>query len=248
MPGDPRKDIGVRGEAIVREWLKRHGYVILPASLIEDTGAPMLTGEHIKAILPNNLTWKEGQPGWVEVKTKSQATEHHNPPHRWEHGLPLRQWNAYFKVQELTNIPVSLAILELDTKLLLIGTLASLERGKREFYMEGEPHIFVNRLDLRKGHKNRSDFEQWYSIDLSLPEPIQPIASRTQKQETAPKVAQLRLPLLSKKEFNVRFLLKTRPYIPKVARNLVRECREDIEMFGLEYAQKKWAKFIGGNT
>lgn len=49
---------------------------------------------------------------------------------------------------------------------------------------------------------------------------------------------------MTKKEFNLRFLLATQPYMPKVALGLVRECREDIEMFGLEYAQQKWAKFI----
>jgi hypothetical protein len=199
----------------------------------------MLTGERIKAILPNNLTWKERQAGWVETKTKSFATLHQKPPHRWEHGLPLRHWNAYLKVQELTNIPVSLAILELDTKLLLIGTLASLERGKRLSLMKGEPHIFVNRLD----HKNRSDFEQWYSIDLTLPEPIEPVAPRTQEQSPAPIVAQL--PLLSKQEFNIRFLLVAQCYVPKVALALIRECREDIKLFGLEYAQQKWVKFVG---
>ncbi len=185
MPGGPQ-DIGAQGEAVVRNWLKRYGYLILPASLINDTGAPMLTGAQIKAILPNNLTWKQGQPGWVEVKTKSCATKHVNPPPRWEHGFPLRQWNAYLKVQELTRIPVSLAILELDEKLLLLGTLNSLEKGKRVYPMQGEDHVFLNRLD----RKNRSDFEQWFTVDLSLPEPIQPIAERTRKQGKAPIVKQ----------------------------------------------------------
>ena len=50
---------------------------------------------------------------------------------------------------------------------------------------------------------------------------------------------------MTKKEFNLRFLLATQPYMPKVALGLVGECREDIEIFGLEYAQKKWAKFVG---
>ena len=50
--------------------------------------------------------------------------------------------------------------------------------------------------------------------------------------------------ILSKQEFNIRFLLAVRCYIPKVAVDLVRQCREDIELFGLEYAQRKWAKFI----
>lgn len=48
---------------------------------------------------------------------------------------------------------------------------------------------------------------------------------------------------MTKKEFNIRFLLATQCYMPKVALQLIRECREDIEIFGLEYAQEKWAKF-----
>lgn len=51
-------------------------------------------------------------------------------------------------------------------------------------------------------------------------------------------------PIPTKQEFNIRFLLATQCYMPKVALALIRECREDIELFGLEYAQKKWAKFI----
>ena len=44
--------------------------------------------------------------------------------------------------------------------------------------------------------------------------------------------------------FNLRFLLATQCYMPKVAQHLIRECREDIKIFGLEFAQKKWAKFV----
>lgn len=51
--------------------------------------------------------------------------------------------------------------------------------------------------------------------------------------------------MLTKKEFNARFLLATQPYMPKVALALIRECREDIGVFGQEYAQRKWAKFVG---
>lgn len=50
--------------------------------------------------------------------------------------------------------------------------------------------------------------------------------------------------MLTKKEFSLRFLLAAQHYMLKVARALIRECREDIELFGLEYAQQKWAKFI----
>ena len=46
------------------------------------------------------------------------------------------------------------------------------------------------------------------------------------------------------REFNFRFLWAAQCFIPKVALALIRECREDIKFFGLEYAQLKWAKFV----
>jgi len=51
-------------------------------------------------------------------------------------------------------------------------------------------------------------------------------------------------PKLEEKELNSRFLLAVQPYVPKVGIALIRECREDIELFGLEYAQRKWANFV----
>ncbi|GAH42388.1 unnamed protein product [marine sediment metagenome] len=44
---------------------------------------------------------------------------------------------------------------------------------------------------------------------------------------------------MTMQEFNIRFLLAARCYMLKVARTLIRECREDIEIFGLEFAQQK---------
>lgn len=52
------------------------------------------------------------------------------------------------------------------------------------------------------------------------------------------------LNMLTKQEFNIRFLLAVQPYMPKMARALIRERREDIEIFSLEYAQRKWAKSV----
>lgn len=50
---------------------------------------------------------------------------------------------------------------------------------------------------------------------------------------------------MTKQEFSFRFLLAAQHYMLKVARTLIRECREDIEIFGLEFAQRKWARFVG---
>jgi len=51
--------------------------------------------------------------------------------------------------------------------------------------------------------------------------------------------------MLTKKDFSLRFLLAAQCFMPQVAHQLIRECQDDIEIFGLEYAQKKWAKFVG---
>ena len=50
---------------------------------------------------------------------------------------------------------------------------------------------------------------------------------------------------LSKREFNLRFLWELQRYPPKVARDLLHECRNDIRFQGCWYAQRRWVKFIG---
>lgn len=45
-------------------------------------------------------------------------------------------------------------------------------------------------------------------------------------------------------EFNLRFLLALSCYMPSVAKELLEGCRDDIRLFGFEYAQKKWSRFI----
>ena len=49
---------------------------------------------------------------------------------------------------------------------------------------------------------------------------------------------------VSKAQFNLRFMLALDCYMPSVARLLMKDCKEDIEFFGFEYAQKKWVLFI----
>ena len=177
-------EIGSVGEKIVREWLVQNGYSILPASLINSMGAPMLIGSQMKIILPDNLTWRDGKSNWVEVKTKSVATYHQSWPQRWEHGLPLRHWAAYEIIQQKTQTEVSLAILELKTHLLLLSTINQLKHGERIFPMEKEFHIFLNRQDF-----------DWYQIDLELPEPILPCATRSLLQDLPPTEKQIELRL-----------------------------------------------------
>jgi len=183
-------DIGKEGEQIVRDWLQRQAFMVLPANLIRNGGAPMLTGEEIKAILPDNLTWKEGTPGWVEVKTYSYPSLHIKTPRRWEHAILSRHFESYKLIQEITSIEVSLAILELSNKLLLIGRLKELERHMFTRLMARKWHCFF----LRSDRELNSDFYQWNDVSsLALPFPITPKAQRTITQGPSPNAKQFSL-------------------------------------------------------
>ena len=59
------------------EWLKRQGYFVLPSSLIEEGGAPMLIGQCIKAILPNDRAKNGSRPvkGVQKLATKKRRTK-----------------------------------------------------------------------------------------------------------------------------------------------------------------------------
>jgi ribosomal protein L37AE/L43A len=46
------------------------------------------------------------------------------------------------------------------------------------------------------------------------------------------------------REFNRHFLLAIRFCPPDLAKELLKECREDIVTLGWEHTQKKWAKFV----
>lgn len=173
---DDKWRLGTQGEEIVRQWLRSQGYSILPASLIETGGAPMLLEKAYKAILPDNLTWKDRHQRWIEVKTKSNPTTHESWPNRKEHGLPLRHWAAYEFVQQQTQTPVTLAILELSSRSLLMATLDDLKSTERIYPMDGEFHIFLA----------RDAFHEQSLENIRLPKAIPPTASRTIAQQQQP--------------------------------------------------------------
>jgi len=173
MQSDPKGQLGSQGEEIVKRWLLGQGYSILPASLIQTGGAPMLLERSYKAILPDNLTWKDSHQQWVEVKTKSCPTRHESWPTRDEHGLPLRHWAAYEFVQQKTQTPVTLALLELSSGTLLTATLDELKATARIYPMQGEYHIFLA----------RDAFQEYPLEKMTLPEVIPPLAPRTIEQQ-----------------------------------------------------------------
>ncbi|GAI84783.1 unnamed protein product, partial [marine sediment metagenome] len=107
---------GLKGEKLVREWLKLRGFYVLPTSLIDNGGAPALEGHLKRIIASNHLVAGEGKTFWAEIKTYQRAT-FNQKRQRLEHGVPIRLWNEYLKGQEITGIPGYLYILQLNERI-----------------------------------------------------------------------------------------------------------------------------------
>lgn len=197
--GSSKARLGREGEIIVSRWLIDHNYMVVPTSLINTGFAPMLEGRLERIVLPDTLAWKEGEPSWFEIKTKTTHTVRRFSPcaDRWEHGLPLRLWNHYCRIQEKTKIPVSIAIVQLDLKLLLVGRLDSLKRGLHPVgnetprLIDNEPHVFFKMFDPDTKY---SDFDRFDDLsNYRLPNGIKPIAIRTLAQSNDPMIRQMTL-------------------------------------------------------
>jgi hypothetical protein len=175
---DEEKRLGKEGEDVVRTWLLREGYTVLPVSFIQmvDKGAPVLLDQSLKraydAILPDVMVWKNGPPKWVEIKSKSNFTLHENPPRRIEHGVKLRHIGAYDYVAQKTRSSVTLAILELSGSMVYMATLDQIKASMRLYPMQNEWHAFMPR-DM---------FECHSLADMALPKPVEPLAERTREQ------------------------------------------------------------------
>jgi hypothetical protein len=163
---------GLKGEKLVREWLKLRGFYVLPVSLIENGGAPALEG-HLKHIIASNhLVSGAGKTFWAEVKTYQRAA-FYQKYQRWVHGIPIRLWNQYIQGQQVTGIPGYLFILQLNEHLILEGKLDDIQIGSQKtiagHHPPSGPQIF---FDVRRFI--------WYSLDTlekltaMMPEDIPP--------------------------------------------------------------------------
>lgn len=109
---DPRAQAwGQAAEKAVRAAYERLGYLVVPAYLIEDGGAPMLVGWLRKYVLPDFLVAGRGASRWVEVKYKDHCVKYQKTGH-FRHGIDLPKWRAYRAVERETGIPGSIAILQ----------------------------------------------------------------------------------------------------------------------------------------
>lgn len=112
MSHDPRAVAwGRAAENAARSAFTKLGYFVVPAHAIEDGGAPMLVGLLQKYVLPDFLIAKDGRTRWVEVKFKDHCVRFQITGF-FRHGIDLPKWHAYRKVEEVTGIPGSIAVLQ----------------------------------------------------------------------------------------------------------------------------------------
>jgi hypothetical protein len=179
---------GLKGERLVREWLKLRGFYVLPASLIENGGAPALEGHLKRIIASNHLVAGSGETFWAEVKTYQRAT-FNQKRQRWEHGIPIRLWEQYKEGQRITGIPGYLFILQLNDNLILEGKLDDIEIGSVKtqgiHHPPSGPQIF---FDVRRFKRYPSD-----TLEEMKPEDIPPKTIRPWEVRKFPKEQQLPL-------------------------------------------------------
>jgi hypothetical protein len=138
---------GALGEIAAREWCKKQGYYIVPTSLIENGGAPMLEGETEKAILPDVLMAIKGASVWVDFKTKRRGCPSAKRQ-RPESGFATRHVNNYQRVAKETGIPCGILFVHALEERFFFGLLEKVLPTAAEYDGPkfGEPMTF---FDLR---------------------------------------------------------------------------------------------------
>lgn len=128
----PQYRRGRTGEKLVASILRSRGWFVIPSS--DYTGedgdkVPRLFGDNEELIIPDLDTSQNGRRQWVEVKTKATATMHRMSG-TVEHGISLRHWRHYLRVEAITGAPVTLMIVEERSGEILRASLAELGEGR----------------------------------------------------------------------------------------------------------------------
>lgn len=120
-------DIGVYR---VKRWLQDQGAFVFSTCDLSgrvDEHAPAMASRAERVILPDlDVTYAQHARVWAEVKTKTIATFTRRTQ-RLEHGIGLRHWLAYNRIQEITNNQVFLYIYQRDESIILGSAIDDLK-------------------------------------------------------------------------------------------------------------------------
>lgn len=147
---------GQNGENVVKQWLGRQGYFVVPTADIIDRRfrAPSLVNDYSggRKVLPDFLA-SCGGSRWVEVKTKTKDVLF-NKSGEYRQGIAERLFQDYLFVQSETRIPGYLAFLVVGSPpvKLRIGSLQLLDQHKRRGTMQNVPHVFWP-IDIFETHE-----------------------------------------------------------------------------------------------
>jgi hypothetical protein len=126
---------GHSGEKRVGSLLQQLGWYVIPSydySGEDDNKAPKLQGARDSFVVPDLDIAKTGERRWAEVKTKATPS-FTKVTGRLEHGIPMRHYRSYQRVQQITGNLVWLFIYEEDTGEVRFGKLDDLEGVKRVY-------------------------------------------------------------------------------------------------------------------
>ena len=119
---------GRSGEKAIAGFLKSRGCFIVPSydySGEDGNKAPKMEGEHFSFVIPDLDVANGGKRFWAEVKTKWEATLHRKSQ-TWEHGISLRHYRHYQRVEQETGAPVWLFVFEERSGEILAAKLSCL--------------------------------------------------------------------------------------------------------------------------
>ena len=180
---------GRAGEEAIIRWFKQQDYYVTPTSFIERDNAPLAEGRLGSLILPDLLVATAGASKWVECKAYRHAapwwtTSSRKGTPRYRHGIPLRNWQQYLRLQSESGIPGSIAILE-ESGRLLLQTLDILRANIAQTYLG---------TNMPSGQQVFFWVEafEWHWADGNKEIPwIEPQASRVLEAKPAPLYRQL---------------------------------------------------------
>lgn len=124
----PAAIVGKLGETAAAEIMRADGASTIALCRIDDGGAPMLQSGEVRRdhrVLPDLqvFNWRQSGVRFIEIKTYARAAE--NKRHGcWVHGIPVRLFEHYISNENITGVPVHLAINELDTGELRISDVS----------------------------------------------------------------------------------------------------------------------------
>ena len=128
----PKFKRGREGEKVVAGWLMERGWHVIPSydySGEDGDKAPKMTGKHTAFVLPDLDIAQNGKRMWAEVKTKAEATLHRKTQ-TLEHGISLRHFRDYKRIQVITGCDVYVFVYEECSESLLMRPIGEESDGR----------------------------------------------------------------------------------------------------------------------